>query len=164
MTVPSSLDLHIKEILNHVEHLVRHADSAEKSLDGVVALLHDRVPHFNWTGVYLLKNGELVLGPFRGKASPHTRIPLNRGICGAAASQQKTVIVPDVSADPRYLACSLETKSEIVVPVMDGDECLGEIDIDSDVRDAFGATDQELLESVARRIVPLMRTIIPTLH
>jgi GAF domain-containing protein len=133
-------------------------------LDRVVALLHEHVPHYNWVGVYLLKGDELILGPFRGKPSPHTRIPLNQGICGAAASQKQTVIVPDVNADPRYLACSLETKSEIVVPVMDGTECLGEIDIDSEIPDAFGANDQELLEAIASRIVPLAKAIAPTLQ
>ena len=83
-----------------------------------------------------------MLGPYLGKPSPHTRIPLNRGICGAAATQKATIIVDDVNADPRYLACSIETKSEIVVPIMRGDEVLGEIDIDSDRPAAFGASDR----------------------
>ena len=80
------------------------------------------MPHYTWVGIYLLEGDELVLGPYLGKPSPHTRIPLNRGICGAAASQKETIIVDDVNTDPRYLACSIETKSEIVVPIMrDGD-------------------------------------------
>jgi GAF domain-containing protein len=90
-----------------------------------------------------------VLGPFLGKPSPHTRIPLGRGICGAAAIEKQTIIVDDVHADPRYLACSLETKSEIVVPIMSGDRVLGEIDIDSDRPAAFNADDRALLEAVA---------------
>jgi GAF domain-containing protein len=90
-----------------------------------------------------------VLGPFLGKPSPHTRIPLGQGICGAAATAKATIIVDDVNADPRYLACSIETKSEIVVPIMDGDKVLGEIDIDSDQPAAFGHADRELLEQVA---------------
>jgi len=100
---------------------------------------------------------ELVLGPFRGKPSPHTRIPLGSGICGAAATQKETVIVADVNADPRYLACSIETRSEIVVPIMDGTTCLGEIDIDSDQADVFGSADQEFLEAVAARLAPVLR-------
>ena len=79
-----------------------------------------------------------MLGPYLGKPSPHTRIPLNRGICGAAASQKATIIVDDVNADPRYLACSIETKSEIVVPIMRDGRVFGEIDIDSDRPAAFG--------------------------
>jgi GAF domain-containing protein len=110
------------------------------------------LPKYSWVGIYLLEGQELVLGPFLGKPSPHTRIPLNRGICGAAASQKQTIIVDDVNSDPRYLACSLETKSEIVVPIMRGEQVLGEIDIDSDQPAAFGAEDRRLLEAVARAV------------
>ena len=114
-----------------------------------VQLLKDAMPHYSWVGIYLLEGDELVLGPFLGKPSPHTRIPLGRGICGAAATEKATIIVDDVNADARYLACSIETKSEIVVPIMNGDAVLGEIDIDSDLKAAFGQTDRALLEQVA---------------
>ena len=103
-------------------------------MDDAVRLLKERLPHYTWAGIYLLEGDELVLGPYLGKPSPHTRIPLNRGICGAAASEKATIIVDDVNSDPRYLACSIETQSEIVVPIMRGDTVLGEIDIDSDQR------------------------------
>jgi GAF domain-containing protein len=92
---------------------------------------------------------ELVLGPFVGKPSPHTRIKLDSGICGAAAREQRTVVVNDVNADPRYLACSLETKSEIVVPIWKGGNIVGEIDIDSNVPSAFNVEDKSLLEDVS---------------
>jgi GAF domain-containing protein len=91
-----------------------------------------------------------VLGPFRGQPSPHTRIPLARGICGAAATAKATIVVDDVSQDPRYLACSIETRSEIVVPILRGDALVGEIDVDSDRLAAFGDDDRRLIESVAR--------------
>lgn len=107
------------------------------------------IPHYSWAGVYLLEGGELVLGPYLGKPSPHTRIPLGRGICGAAATSKATIIVDDVNSDPRYLACSIETKSEIVVPILRGATVLGELDIDSDAPAAFGAADRRLLEAVA---------------
>jgi GAF domain-containing protein len=81
--------------------------------------------------------------------TPHTRIPLNQGICGAAASTGKTVVVDDVAADPRYLACSLETKSEIVVPVFVHGKVAGELDIDSHFRAAFGPEDRKLCERAA---------------
>ncbi|HEY7474434.1 MAG TPA: GAF domain-containing protein [Vicinamibacterales bacterium] len=110
------------------------------------------LPNYNWVGIYLLEGQELVLGPFLGKPSPHTRIPLNRGICGAAASQKETIIVDDVNSDPRYLACSIETKSEIVVPIMRDGRVFGEIDIDSDRPAAFGEQDRKLLEDAARAI------------
>jgi GAF domain-containing protein len=114
-----------------------------------VQLLKARVPHYTWVGIYRLEGDELVLGPFLGKPSPHTRIPLGRGICGAAAAAKATIVVDDVHADPRYLACSLDTKSEIVVPIMRDGQVLGEIDIDSDTKAAFTADDRELVEAVA---------------
>ena len=145
------------DIASIVGRIVETAPDAEKALDAVVELLHHRVSHYSWVGIYLMDGPEtLVLGPYRGKPSPHTRIPLNQGICGAAASPKETVIVPDVNADPRYLACSLETKSEIVIPIMHGNRCLGEIDIDSDQPNAFGADDQMLLEAVAAKVALLL--------
>ncbi len=111
-----------------------------------VSILKHQMPDYSWVGIYLMEGEDLVLGPFLGKPTPHTRIPLNQGICGAAASHRQTIIVDDVDTDPRYLACSLETRSEIVVPIMRGDKVLGEIDIDSDKKAAFGSADRELLE------------------
>jgi GAF domain-containing protein len=114
-----------------------------------VMTLQNELPGYSWVGIYLLDGNELVLGPFVGRPSPHTRIPLGRGICGAAAVEKQTIIVDDVTTDKRYLACSAETRSEIVVPIMRGDEVLGEIDVDSDQAAAFAAKDRALLESVA---------------
>jgi GAF domain-containing protein len=122
---------------------------ATQAMTRTVELLKARVPDYNWVGIYQLFGNELVLGPFAGKPSPHTRIPVGRGICGAAAAEKATIIVNDVSADTRYLACSPETQSEIVVPIMRGSEVLGEIDIDCDRCEAFGEDDKWLLESVA---------------
>jgi L-methionine (R)-S-oxide reductase len=123
------------------------------ALQAAVAALA-RLPHYDWVGVYVLEGNELVLGPFSGRPSPHTRIPLGRGICGAAAAEKATIVVDDVHADPRYLACSPDTRSEIVVPIMRGNDVLGEIDVDSDRPAAFGETDRRLLEAVAARLAP----------
>lgn len=125
------------------------APNADSAMKQTVELLKDGVPDYTWVGIYLLDGNELVLGPYVGKPSPHTRIPLGRGICGAAAAEKATIVVDDVNADSRYLACSIETKSEIVVPIMRGADVLGEIDIDSDRRAAFGSRDRELLEPIA---------------
>jgi L-methionine (R)-S-oxide reductase len=139
--------------LDTLESDVRRAIDAAADTNGAltaaVATLKAGVPHYTWVGIYLIDGDELVLGPFLGKPSPHTRIPLGRGICGAAATEKQTIIVDDVNADPRYLACSIETKSEIVVPIRRGSEVLGEIDIDSDQPAAFTDADRELLEAVA---------------
>ena len=139
----------------HAEHIrqeVATASDGENASTRVVAYLKSAITHYSWVGVYFLEGDELVLGPYRGKPSPHTRIPLGRGICGAAATERATIVVDDVNADPRYLACSIETQSEIVVPIMRNGVVLGEIDIDSDAKAAFGAQDRALLEAVAANL------------
>ncbi len=122
-----------------------------QAIEKVVGFLKDKLPHYNWVGVYLMDpNGkELLLGPYLGKPSPHLRIPLDQGICGAAARQGHTVIVDDVNGDPRYLACSIETKSEIVAPIWVNGRVAGEIDIDSDRPAAFQDSDRRLVEFAA---------------
>ena len=122
---------------------------AARAMTVAVTALKDAMPDYSWVGVYLLDGNELVLGPYAGKPSPHTRIPVGRGICGAAAAEKTTIIVDDVNTDPRYLACSVDTRSEIVVPIMQGSRVLGEIDIDSDRAAAFGDKDRRMLESIA---------------
>ena len=116
-------------------------------MQAMVKLLHERMLKYNWVGFYMLEPGAkppmLVLGAFEGAMTPHTRIPLNQGICGAAASSGQTVVVDDVSKDPRYLACSLETKSEIVVPVFVHGKVVGELDIDSHFPAAFTPEHQD---------------------
>ena len=97
-----------------------------------------------------------MLGPWTGpEPTEHTRIPIGTGVCGAAAESGRTEIVGDVSADPRYLACFASTKSEIVVPIFDGGEVIGEIDIDGSDLDAFDTTDARFLEEIAAFLVPL---------
>lgn len=122
---------------------------ATEAMTRLVSILKTRIPHYAWVGVYVREGEDLVLGPYLGKPSPHLRIPIGQGICGAAAAAKQTIIVDDVNADSRYLACSVETQSEIVVPVMRGSDVLAEIDIDSDAPAAFGRNDQELLEAAA---------------
>jgi GAF domain-containing protein len=138
-----------EDVLERLRLAVGAADSHAEAMSATVSLLKKEMPDYTWVGIYLLEGHDLVLGPFVGKPSPHTRIPLDAGICGAAASARATIIVDDVNTDPRYLACSLETRSEIVVPIMRGTEVLGEIDIDSDKPAAFGPADRTLLEGAA---------------
>ena len=140
------------DVLSDIRAAIERAQSYPEAMVQAVKVLKELMPDYAWVGIYVLEGEELLLGPYRGKPSPHTRIPLNQGICGAAASTKQTIIVDDVDADPRYLACSLETRSEIVVPIMRGEHVLGEIDIDSDKKAAFGPADRELLEAVASRL------------
>ena len=141
------------EVKQELAQLSENAHSAQELMGGVVKLLHERMLKYNWVGFYNIEQSAntpfLILGEFQGAMTPHTRIAMNQGICGAAASSGKTVIVDDVSADARYLACSLETKSEIVVPIFVGGNVVGELDIDSHFPAAFSTQDRELVEYCA---------------
>ncbi len=123
------------------------------SLAEVCRFLAASFPQFGWVGVYRLDGRELVLEAYAGpQATEHTRIPIDRGLCGRAARDGATVVVDDVRASSEYLACFRSTRSEIVVPVFADGRVVGEIDIDSDRLAAFDATDRALLEQVARRV------------
>jgi L-methionine (R)-S-oxide reductase len=108
---------------------------------------------YDWVGIYWLKGNELTLGPWSGrKATEHTRIPVSEGICGAAVREEKTIIVDDVQKDPRYLACFLETRSEIVTPIFRKGKIIGEIDVDGKEIGAFTDEDRRFLEALAAHI------------
>ena len=144
------------DALNVVRAAIAEAAGPEAAAQRVVDLLHDRFPPYDWVGIYWVEGSDLVLGPWTGpQPTEHTRIPIGTGVCGAAAESGRTEIVGDVSADPRYLACFASTKSEIVVPIFDGGEVIGEIDIDGSDLDAFDSTDARFLEEIAAFLVPL---------
>src|SRR5262245_54629843 len=114
---------------------------------------------YHWVGVYLLKGETLVLDTQVGAPTPHTRIPVSQGLCGAAVRERRTIVVDDVRTDPRYLACSLQTRSEIVVPIVTpGGAIAGEIDIDSDRPAAFGPADRDRVETVAAALAARLAT------
>lgn len=143
-------------------------DAILQRLSGVAALaevcrfLRASFPHYAWVGVYRLEGETLVLDAWDGaQATEHTRIPIGEGICGRAAREGRTVVVDDVRASPEYLACFLETRSEIVVPVLDGTTVLGEIDIDGTAVGAYDATDRSFLELVASRLAGPLRAVVP---
>lgn len=136
-----------------VERIVNRGGEAKEVLRQAVDVLHDRVSHYSWVGIYLVEGPDLVLGPWKGpQATEHVRIPVGQGVCGAAAASGRTEIVDDVNADPRYLACFASTRSEIVVPIAFQGTVVGEIDIDSDEPAAFGQEDKAFLERVATLI------------
>ncbi len=144
------------DALNLVRAAIAEAAGPEAAAQRVVDLLHDRFPPYDWVGIYWVEGSDLVLGPWTGpQPTEHTRIPIGTGVCGAAAESGRTEIVGDVSSDPRYLACFASTKSEIVVPIFDGGEVIGEIDIDGSDLDAFDTTDARFLEEIAAFLVPL---------
>ena len=141
------------QLVDNVRIAVAQAKTQSEILEAAVELLDAFSDNFNWTGFYMMKDGHLEVGPYIGPETEHTRIELDSGICGAAAAQKESLIVDDVMSDPRFLACSLSTRSEIVVPLMDGDVCLGEIDIDSNTPSYFTKDDRVMLEAVAVEVV-----------
>ena len=146
------------DAMNLVRAAIADTAAPEAAAQRAVEVLHDRFPHYDWVGIYWVSGDgtELVLGPWVGpEPTEHTRIPIGTGICGAAAASGTTEIVPDVNADPRYLACFASTQSEIVVPIFDGSEVVGEIDVDGSDRDAFDETDARFLEEIAGLLAPL---------
>jgi L-methionine (R)-S-oxide reductase len=139
-------------LLNEIQDYARSASSANALMERITKLLHEKMTRYNWTGFYLVDPadpGYLVVGPYAGSFTPNVRIPLSRGLCGAAATSGKVIIVQDVSADPRYLAGSSMVKSEIVVPIFVDKTLAAELDIESYFADTFTTPEQEFIESCA---------------
>jgi GAF domain-containing protein len=145
----------LEQVGRQVDEAAARAASPTDLMRDIVQLLHQAIESYDWVGFYMIESGgnsgepELVLGAFVGAPTPHTRIKLNQGICGAAASSGQTVLVDNVHADSRYLACSIETQSEIVAPVFANGTVVGELDIDSHSLAAFTAEDRALVEHCA---------------
>ena len=123
----------------------------EEVLSGVLRLVHDAHPSWDWSGIYLLKGGVLVLGPSTAPAD-HDRIEVGEGVCGTAVSEDKNQVVEDVREVENYLACSVHTRSELVVLIRDQGKIVGEFDIDSDTVGAFTQGDEALLDEVGALI------------
>lgn len=146
--------MNIEEILKKVDELIISGESRDEVLLNICELLKKEVDHYDWVGFYLLdKESQILhLGPYVGKATDHTRIPVGKGVCGQVAENKETMIVQDVSQMDNYIACSLDVQSEIVAPVLKNGSFVAEIDIDSHSAAPFSTTDQELLESIAKKI------------
>ena len=144
----------IREVRAQIDRLNIDTPTVHQFMDKITSLLQEKMLKYNWVGFYMLEPGAnppmLALGKFQGAMTPHTRIALNQGICGAAASSGKTIVVDDVRNDPRYLACSVETRSEIVVPIFVHGQVAGELDIDSHFLSAFTHEDRGLVEYCAQ--------------
>jgi len=124
--------------------------NSDEILKTCIEFLYDNFDKYSWIGIYLVKENNLILGPWKGKqATEHVKIPIGKGICGSAAKSGNTEIISDVSSDNRYLACFVSTKSEIVVPIKKDSKVIGEIDIDSNIPNAFNNKDAEFLEKIA---------------
>jgi len=140
-----------EEIISEVKKIVNGAQGQEEKLRQVCKLLHDRMDYYDWVGFYLVdpqKERELILGPYVGEPTDHTRIAFGQGICGQAAEREETFVIQDVSKEDNYLSCSIAVKSEIVVPVFKNGKIVGELDIDSHQLEPFTEEDREHLEKV----------------
>jgi 3-dehydroquinate dehydratase-2 len=135
--------------LETIESFIGGGLKLDQVLKKSVDILKKSNPKYSWVGIYLVDDNQLLLHNFLGRPTPHSRIEMASGICGAAATAGRSIIVPDVNSDTRYLACSVEAKSEIVVPILKAQRVLGEIDIDSDELNAFHDGDKEVLEACA---------------
>ena len=142
-----------EDLRTEVERLVASDGGDEEVLNGVVRLVHDAHPSWDWSGIYVMKGGVLELGPKTAPAD-HSRIEVGEGVCGTAVAEDENQVVEDVREVENYLACSIHTRSEIVVLIRHEGRIVGQFDIDSDTVGAFGADDEALLEEMAGVVAP----------
>jgi L-methionine (R)-S-oxide reductase len=141
-----------RELLQEFQALSQGASTAESLMEAMAKRLHEKMTRYNWTGFYLVDPADsnfLIVGPYAGSFTPNARIPLDRGLCGAAATTGQVVVVQDVTKDPRYLAGSTLVKSEIVVPIFANKKLAAELDIESYFADTFTKPEQDFVESCA---------------
>lgn len=141
-----------EELLQEFQDFARSAATSKSVMESIAQRLHEKMTRYNWVGFYLVDPADsniLLVGPFAGSFTPNARIPLNTGLCGAAASRGQTVVVDDVSKDPRYLAGSPLVKCEIVVPIFVKNTLVAELDVESYFASTFTKGEQEFVEACA---------------
>jgi GAF domain-containing protein len=144
-----------RELLQELQSYAQTAPTAQSVMERMANRLHEKMTRYNWVGFYLVDPtdyGYLIVGPFAGSFTPNARIPLNTGLCGAAASSGQVVVVQDVTKDPRYLAGSSLVKSEMVVPISVNKKLAAELDIESYFGETFTKSEQELVEACVKVI------------
>lgn len=146
-------ELFYKDLAASLEALLHGETDAVANLSNASALLGEKLDHINWCGFYVIRKGELVLGPFQGKPAC-VRIPLGKGVCGTAAARRQSLVVPDVHAFPDHIACDAASRSEIVIPILEGRRLQGVLDIDAPEPDRFDEADRKGLESFVAVLVP----------
>ncbi len=148
----------LQSLRDEVEGLVASDAPDEEVLEEVVRRVHEAHPSWDWSGIYLLVGDTLVLGPATAPAD-HSRIGIGEGVCGTAVSENRNQVVEDVREVENYLACSIHTRSEIVVLIRDGGKIVGQFDIDSDTVGAFTGEDERLLDELAELVAPRVATL-----
>lgn len=151
--------MNFEQLTSKVEAITSEkSNTVDEKLLSICELLEATIPYYNWVGFYF-KNGdkeELKLGPYVGAPTDHTIIPFGKGICGQVAVSNQNFVVPDVSAQDNYIACSITVKAEIVVPIFVNGENIGQIDIDSNTLNPFTEKDERFLEFVCSKVSDLL--------
>lgn len=144
-------------LLKYVKDIVNSDSTRDEKLLNICKLLNESIEYYNWVGFYFANHESktLHLGPYVGAETDHTIIPFGKGICGQVAVSNENFVVPDVSAQDNYIACSFTVKSEIVVPLFVNGVNIGQIDIDSHVIDPFTEADELLLQSINQEVAKL---------
>ena len=142
-----------RQLARAADALTEGEDDAVANMANIAALIWEFVSDLNWAGFYRVVGEELVLGPFIGRPAC-IRIAMGAGVCGTAAAERRSQLVPDVTAFPGHIACDAQTVAELVVPVVHGDRTIAVVDLDSPSRDRFGAEDQAGIEALAAIVAP----------
>ena len=148
----------MQELRSNITAVLQSDQSTDNKLQGVCKLLQSQFEHYDWVGFYFADHDKrlLHLGPFAGDPTDHTTIPFGKGICGQVAESNSNFVVPDVEAQDNYIACSINVKSEIVVPLFKDGVNIGQIDIDSHMIDPFTEEDEKLLEWVNEQVAEIL--------
>lgn len=145
-------DEHYTSLIAEFRELIEGERDSLANMANCAALLYHGLPDLNWAGFYLLRNQQLVLGPFQGRPAC-VRIDLGKGVCGTSAARRETVVVPNVHQFPGHIACDERSQSEIVVPLVKDHRLLGVLDVDSPILERFSATDAEGLQAIASMLL-----------
>jgi GAF domain-containing protein len=152
MLTKERLEKRYQRIYSQLQELLEDTDDKTARMATAVALLHHKMPHFFWTGFYLLRDGELTVGPYQGPLACQI-LEKDKGVCWAGVNSKKTVIVPDVHKFPDHITCDSRSSSEIAVPLFDSHHLVWAVlDVDSQKIDAFSAVDQKWLEKIVRLV------------
>jgi L-methionine (R)-S-oxide reductase len=141
------------DLTAQTDEIIGSARPREEKLQTICDVLKSEVPHYDWVGFYIVSEPRVLsLGPYAGASTDHAEIPFGRGICGQVAESEETYIIQDVSREDNYLSCSIDVKSEIVVPIFKDGEFVAQLDIDSHALAPFSDADKAFLEAICKLI------------